>query len=1598
MTDILDEQFGQQSTPVNLDELMGVTQSVQAPPTGAVRNRAATTAMLSEDSSKAVDNYQAMMQEGAATGGSTLVDAQQQQIKAVQGKSDLQGLMSVLSDPKVDFETKQRAAGQIKNNQFLNDTANTLHTKSLAKASPGENVENEDARLSSINAIREIYQARTDMQGLVNAHAASLQTDSTTQTFAEMNELWVMPFGNNINAAKVAGGLPGAKNDVWSVIKRYALGGTTTANIVEHLANIPPSQRAAFTKDVLGSIGKNSGILFSNDNQFAQFDKASTIFGEGGYSSTQEFLDNITPLLDIVGLGQTIRGGGKVAKVVGKADKVAPEFTGGARAGRNAFDTGVEDVPFRDIKQPGTGVVDATPTATRAPRSEVGPYTGPVTVGPAQTELMNQTRRIEMRAPVAPENPASPAKIIQQSNPEDARTMHAAVVNSPNDEAAEGLYGTSKVDAVVSDVFPQVMVEDGKVTSKVVDIDRNLAAELKVPDEIMEMVHSTGGTQYTRGEKATARALVVNDFKSAEGLVVNDAMSSFAIDGGQIKISAVYGMGDGGFLKARDAMDQAKLALRNYGIRDDELQLLSKQGLDHVPVRLEDVGDADGQYYVRVTTSHEIDPTDISALEKFDVKRNFFDRIGGTVSKDSGSLTRNMFDASSLLHPTYTGAASVASDMSSKFEKRMLNLASDYSDKYVKLPKERRAAVDDYIREANYNELALDHADLVARGFDASEISALQSWRQFWDSHYYLENHDVVRTLNAQGYQKFKNATTELYAKPIAKNQNIGNIYDPTLDAIVQHSKAEGDIFYAAGGTYAKLRRPASFGGVTTEYMMVRNTPTEYLRAFRDSDAVLNYRNGYFQLQYKAPRFVDQIVRDGAGNEIGRKTLAVAGDTAEAQRFADRLASTQGLTRDDFVVRGDDRGLKRDSDSYFDVNSASGRIAQRYRGKLLEDASGLNHLGDGSYILNHVDSAQRAARSISGRTVSRPMLEGAKARFINQYGQYLPSNGMGGRKWPTNVKEIGAKGMQTASEVADARTTYEYIRYLENGYINGMDEVLKTGFNALADLLGKKGYSLAERGALKASEVGVTSLAKNGVFQAYIGSNFLRQLIVQPHQMLRTFSYNPVGWLKGSIPNLLGGYTATKMGANTSAEMKAFTKFIDDSGMLDSVDKANLVRGSLVDAADSSNKITRYAGQALAVPRKIGFDMGEAANILVHATAVYERRMRAGQNMADKVVRDEAYAEIRAISYEMNFAGDMPYNQTSMAAVMQFLQVPHKAFLQATNRRIDRTTRAQMILADMLMWGTPTGLVAAVVGTDILPDNPKLRETLVFGLESMLLNNMFNQFFDEEGDKSSVDFTSLAPYDVQGWMKLFSAGWSGGVSKLIANSPAGQLFLKDGGRLRTAVSFMQRYFASFVDYDEDAPTFLEVTNEVAKISSGWSNIVKAKLALETRKRYDQYGSAIDSSVTPVEAVMQGFGFGTSSTRDLYDISQKMSGDVKKHKEDTLKVYNDVKRYYTEHLQAENSDPKFITKVTGQVFKIFENDPMAMAVISHQMALDFQGKDAALISLFMKRAGIPDAGTLRDQIKMMPVDETQKAEMLQMLEDTQNIHNANKKVK
>lgn len=1548
MEDILNEDYGINTVAPDtpMSDLVVIPQPAPIElPQGAIRNRAATSALLQGDPNKIVDNYQLMMQEGSE-GSSATHDAITEALAAKEKTGAMGGIYQILGDKTIPLEQKKKVMDLVQRGQFKIDPSISLQASAIEAPSKGEDVRGAAARLTLADVLGSLQADREFRQKAMNNFNAE-NPEAGVGTVTELLEADILPFGRNVVTANIAKKLKeqqGIPTSIVGWVKDFLTPGSTRQEIMEKLNNIPPAKRQAYTNSLLNAV-RDSSAIFHNDNYYSRWQNSVALLNEEQMTKGEAWAENALTVLDTFFVGELARG-------------VKSGVSATSKAGKGTAPHPSDSV----IKADWELVDDVFPPSAQLPNPT--------------KKLEDQHRRIALEGPVRREHAASPYSVMEQTNPAQAKAAMEAV-HVGGDEVAYAFTGVNKEQAMMNAAMPQVGTESGAVLAKA-----NVYMD--------EVLSNTGALRYTKEEFEGAVDTVKTDFRAASGLEINDAMTSFRVDGDKLAIDAHYTTTGGSWLTPEAAKAQAMFALRKYGIQESEVVVMARDGMEYVPA----MGNAPGDYIIKVKTNHPIQDNEVVSWNPLDVKRNWTDRISITGTDREGTLAGSLFDPASMLHPTLTGSMSVAADKSVVLEKTLIQPIADLRDKLGALPTPRRKVVEEYMIEANNKGLKFDVLDLTARGFDKNEIQALKQWRDVWDGHYYLENLDLVRTMNNQGYQIIESAGDRFFAKPVPKNQNIGAVYDVSQGKVTTLSKNEMDSLYNQGGHYAALRRPITIGGTEVEHIIVRNTPTEYLRKIRETDPVLNYREGYFTVEYKAPKFVDMVTVDANGKEK-IKTIAVAGNTKDADMFAEAQTASTGIPH---RVREDKRGFTRADDSYWDLNEVSGRIAQRQRGRPLYEATGVNNLGVGTYIQNPMKSAVRAANSIASRTAMRPAIETAKRRFVQQYGDMLEPVPFGPRQFPSSRDAIVDPASHTSSRVADARTSWDYINYMERGYINSADEIFKGGMNVLADWLGKYHLSGMERGARAVGEVSITRATKGTVFQAYIAlSNPIRQWIVQAHQSTRTLAYNPIGFSTGAIHTNVARYLADMVFTDMKGA-KGFTKFVENSGMIAGVDKNSLVRGLGLDMADYTYGLQRTAVKALNLPQKIGFDLGEQMNQLVHLSAVYDRRTRAGQNLTDKTVVEEAYAEARALSYDMNKAGELHYTQNSASMIMQFLQMPHKAILQGTNRKLPWEVKARMIGMDMIMWGLPVATVSSILyaagedGDDLLPNDPKTREIITAGVESYALNELFTRL-DDSGDTTRIDLSALSPYGFDGWARMLTALSDKGVLGMIAASPTGQILAVDGtngssrnGRIPQAVLTMGRFINVFDEINPDDPTeFKDVLKDVAKISSGWSAADKAMLMLETRRKYDTMGVSVDSQITDPEIAAAFLGFGTMAEKQLYEVSQGVAKSKKKHEEQVMSKYRDIMRYYSDQVSGDTVDVQHMQRVSSMLMRTFR-DPADLERVNKQFWQDMVGKDAQLAVKLFEAAGMPNMERTMDYIKTAPIDQPTKDALIKRMTD------------
>lgn len=1621
--DILDDS-GAQSYPVIDDLVTSNPLPSSPPPIPATRNQAAITSMVANPF-EGQDSYNTIMGE-AQSGVTTTQDMLKETARNNVKTSDQQALMNLLADPKISIEQKNNAVNNFKNNPVLKDTSTMLQSQLLSQGAKGETADAEAARISTADAIGEMYDSRSQIQTLANQLKDKVDKDDLwTQFFNSAAGL--VPGRAAVQENKMLNSLAtatGVSRDWWKNLSVVIGGGAQTIDARNLIASLPYDKQVAVAKVMFNGVQNNSGFLYGNDNHQEAYQWFNKLFNNESYGMGGAMMDNITGLLDMAFVGQTVKDAATIAKNTGRmifggtgaldaaeANQFVKANAGPIASTVKAEPAGAVNGVVNDVAEPGyvaartvaqdepqaTGATAQAIQRANAAESNVVPVANPGSLlggsgvstsqvgtktkaallggGRAVEDIKQTMNRLASQSAVHDINPNSPIELAQNANPDAARSFQEAIVKG-SDEAAQALAGTDRQQAIVNNTMPQVS-QTGTVFSRTADIDRNMRVEMATDQPFLQMIKDTSVNALTPAEKANVLSRATNDFSNATGLRINDAMSSINMEGNRLKIGAVYEAPSGSFSNAAQAVEQAKYALRQYGVQDEDITVLAKQGVNHVPVSLDSVRDIPGDYKLRVNVSPEVSPTFLDEIENLSVKRNFLDRFASTHFKDRGSVQRNIVDVASMLSKHITGPAVVAKDYGARFEHFLKGKAEAFANDYKNLQPARKAKMENYIREANFNGIAFDQADLLSRGFNQSEINTLAKWRSFWDDHHYLENLDVVRSLRNQGFEYFENQNAKLFARPIGRSPGVTRFYDPATDAVRGFNSGELDDLYNKGGTIARLRRPESFHGTEVEHMIVRQTPQEYTRALIDSDQVLNKLDGYYSISYKSARFIDEI--DANGNKI--RTIAVAGDTPQAEQFISRMQANNPGKQ--YRHREDTRTFRYSSDENWDINSARGRINQRHRGQLLQNADAVNHLGDMTYVASPTQSAVRAARSISGRTVMRPMLDTAVDRFMRQYAEYLPKNEWGEAKFPQSAAEIGKLGETSSSKIGDARTTWEYLNYLRSGYINSVTDGTKAIFHMMANEAGEKGYGGVERALRAAGDADITGTLKKTTFNAYLASNPLRQVFTQAQQAWRINTYNPIGILNGKIGKYISEfYNSHIFGAPKSD----FAKFYYSTGFPDAVQHHNLAGSVLNTIADQQNAIQRFGTQTLGTLRRFGFDSGEQANMVAHSAAVFERYQRMGKAVNTRAVQEEMHSEIRALTYDMNAAGDMPYNQGAASALLQFMQMPHKAWLNFTNRRIDPATRIRMGLGDMFLWGIGIDAAASALNWDILPDDNSTWNNIVHdGAVSWLYNHALNKVYEGTHE---ADFSALSPYGLDGWHKMWTTLTGQGVFATVMNSPSAGLFTN---RLGAVARNMASFFTPKEWDNRTPPEKLEDTAlAVAKLSSGFSNAFKAYQVKRFNEIRDQYGNQIADSATTGDAIATAFGFQTKKQADQFETSNELSSQAVSKKREVMQVYKSIKQFYADHYNDnDNPDLTFMTNVTGAILHYYRNDPESLRMITDQWRRDSVGPDLAMTRKMLRSFGATDDADNRTRIANSGLDEEKQKMLLQVLDYSKN---------
>lgn len=1573
------DDFSTDFTP-GLDDFISDTSTVAPVVAGSSNlNLATHLAAMSGDPERVVDTYRTINSEMTLQGKSATADDLVQVAKDQQYQQSQQGLIHVLSDPNISDADKQLAAAKVfDEGSDLYNTRNMLSSRVLEEPSGNESVEQEVVRTNLASSINEINEYKRQSQAVLNAAIAE-KNPETGKILSDVIDIF-MPFVEQKYAGSIVADLRDEK--VGSYGAALTLLGDTKMSIREMLVGLPMDKRHEMTQKIIDAVNSNSGIVSPDSNEFAKIHYLQNVLDDGSYDDTNRWVDNAISVLDLTLLGGIgARVGSKVARAL-------------------------------------RGTSGLSESATR--------------------DLFRQNVRSQVQ-------PTTVSQNYKDMNPAKATAAHEAAAADATGEAAEAMYGSSRADAVGNDLAPEIAGVEGAVRNKVGNPEKIHDNQITPNADVIDFVHNRGDIFYDKSEKIATRAAVVTDFQSATGLVARKEMFNVESRADGVGVKAIYGPPQGGFSNAQDAIDMAQWALRDYGVPAEAVTLLRREGANYVPVAKEEMDalvqgkvissqrvelrgqepslvtttDAAGvatvqtdigskvtvrrksDYLIQVDHQYQFSPGDIAKWSEFDVKYNIFDRIFSSYNGPSGatagfgSLQRHMVDAHSMFRPEVAQGASVATDRAAQLERKLIEIGDDFAKTMKKLPDDRQVAIDTVIREANARGLDLDYTKMVAQGFRPEEITALKSWREYWDTVYHLENADAAKTLKNRGFKEFLDAEhdTRLFAKPIGRNRagSSAKVYDHTTGEIKHLNREEIADLYARDGELAMLRAPIQVGDDAADIIVnVNKANSGYMRDLNNSSEVLAYRKGYYSVNYTDPHFIIKKVKGADGKVLYEKAVATAKTKKQADILTTRLAVTDG---GEYYNRLDLKGGAGRQDAEWDIYQARGRSSQRTRGQRLEDTTSAVDPSQAN-IMSPIDALVHSAMSISRRVEMRDVIDAGKLRSMDQYKEFYPKGQYGDVVYPGSITDIQYRGggVKDGKKLADARTTYEYFRYLEDGYVNAIDDTYKVALKFLAEVSGNKYLGGAEKAFRWMGEGrGPSAMAKALSFNLYLALNPLRQFVIQGHQAVQLLAINPSWFARGRAvpqtsiiaakqlgipvsPGLLKGSGWTEELAN-----KVYKDF-QDTGLVASIDKQNLVRGSLVNLADQTmasnlrNKLTA----PLTISRKIGFDSGEYVNTLTSYLSHYDQALRRGDDLYDREVLDKISGASRNFTYNMNSAGDLPYNQNALAVVFQFMQVPHKAMMSMTlNRGLTPQQKLRVAAFNSIMYTLPPAAMYTLFG-DILPDDKETRDVVVQGLEGATFNKLLSL---SSGEEVNIDFSGLAPLDMFGTYAFIHSLFTTDVGTVIASTPSGQLLFGNNPRLTNFAKTGARYF-NLIDDFKDPTSFAEVATEFAKLSSGLSNAFKANYALKYKQKINTMGGISDPNVSTPEAIAQMFGFGTMDEVQAFYVRDVTYKKSKAYEDDVKKWYGEYKK----HLVRQGITPAEVAgiqKVYTEAWRTFGNDDFrAKEIVNQLLRQDVLNGDARMHQSVLRMTGMQSNSETQALIKALPNIDVEKRQQLQ----------------
>lgn len=1173
-----------------LAELSPVPQVTQVANGQTINNMAAHAALLA-DPSGVLKTYSSVSAELSTGTSSATLDALLKQNEKAEQTANYEEFQNILRDPAIDTATKQQYMdGYIKSVAQPTNRSMSALVGQNASVQPASDEENDETVATTTFDLGATLDGVDSWKGWVNKTLNAqreIVENNGVGTFVDILETLV-PFMDQASVAKARLESGGSVGDA---VKALVLMGDSKDEWRDSLLRMPIDKRYELGNKLVDSIKKAKGSVTIRPNELQVLNQLSAALSTGTYTGTDQFIDNLTSVMDIVfpastWLGKAVKGARAVqeATVTAKRAELADKSLANAANVAPVVDEATPAMlpPSGNILEPALTLRGKTMSETSplVPKGELAPVVNPIIrdlnltpkggrraptdyetgvqgpYKPVMDELddvmaESTVERLSIRTSV---DHISVSQTLKDTNPAKARNINAMVEADKTDGTARILTGTSRSDAIANDRLPEVALPGGVVRNKVEMDEAGPAADKTVVDSIMK---EQGMTHISKEDKAAARTKAKDEWRDVIGLVPRRSMATIgrevdeAADNAQgVSFDMIYGPKDGGFSSAKQGLQQVLVGLKKYGVTGNDVEVLAR-GVDGLYHPIKGLPTTPGNYLMRVKHDYKFSPADtISKTMYGESNWNLFELLPILGKGDAGSIGEHLIPSSARIDNRLFSSASVASDVNAKINKQLLELGKDYAQSYKRLSKEQKDLFDAYRLEANEKSLRFSVSNLRARGFSNDAVDTMRKWKTITDTMYELENIDVNRTLRLRGWERFVDQSndTDIVVKNLP-NRGFGDgikVYDTEQNIIRVAGKKEIDELYANGGNVAQTRSQTTVGDDSFNYILVKQkSEGSYTRAINDTDRTLSYRDGYYPVRYTDPIFITKKVTNPDGTSY-TKAIATSGTYNDANQLIERLRTTDNsLDADGKSVYEMRPNFRKGSTEYEEAEwsslVSSGRSTQRIRGQRLESANTRTTDMNLTHIESPEESLVHSIRSLAARTAFRDWVETSKAKWMRQYGDLIDKVDGYKTLWPESRTMIAQGKVGDSYRVANAKATWAYIHSMEAGYVNLIDDFSKNFFRSMANVVGEKGWGWLEKGLGAVSEGSPLSFARRKAFRLLLASNPLRQLPVQAMQALPVLmATNPLAIPKISMQMIMLDYV--KNGGDADSFMKVLAK------------------------------------------------------------------------------------------------------------------------------------------------------------------------------------------------------------------------------------------------------------------------------------------------------------------------------------------------------------------------------------------------------------------------------------------------------------------------